>query len=140
MEPLKRDGFAAIQPPSDHPVFIHSRPWDEHLVGYGQSFFVAFPENAPYELAGRMLLASPYPAVYASVSADYTDKNHVVLINSDYDPVYADDMAWNTEEHEAQCAIGPVHLPRDQFVDESDYLAAKKALITSGYSLIEAEC
>ncbi len=59
MEPLTRDGFELIQPPQEHPIFIHSRPWDEHLVGYGQSFFVAFPENAPYELAGRLVLASP---------------------------------------------------------------------------------
>lgn len=140
MEPLTRDGFELIQPPQEHPIFIHSRPWDEHLVGYGQSFFVAFPETAPYELAGRLVLATPYASIYASVSADYTDKDQVVLVNAEYDPVYPDDLAWRTEEHEEKSEIGPVLLPRDQFVSDAEYLAAKSSLIKSGYSLIEPNC
>ena len=51
LETLERDGFSMILQPRDNPVFIHSRPWDEHLVGYGQSFFVSFPPDAPYVLA-----------------------------------------------------------------------------------------
>lgn len=136
-EPLQRDGFASIQPPSDYPVFIHSRPWDEHLVGYGQSFFVAFPESAPYELAGRMLLATPYASLYASISADYLDKNRVVLINADYDPVYPDDLAWLTEDRDKKGFIGPVMLPKDQFVDEVEFEAARASLINSGYTLLD---
>lgn len=135
---LERDGFSTILAPKDNPVFIHSRPWDEHLVGYGPSFFVSFPETAPYELAGRMLLASSYPSLYASISADYLDKNKVVLLNADHDPVYSDDLAWVTEERESKAAIGPVILMPDQFSEKSEYIAAKESLLISGYEVLDA--
>lgn len=135
LDTLDRDGFTSILHPRDNPVFIHSRPWDEHLVGYGQSFFVTFPPTAPYELAGSMLLASPYPSLYASVSADYLDKNKVVLVNADYDPVYCDDQAWETEACERKVAIGPLILVREQFADEADFELARKSLLFSGYHL-----
>lgn len=134
---LERDGFTMILQPRDNPVFIHSRPWDEHLVGYGQSFFVTFPINAPYELAGHMLLASPYPSLYASISADYLAQNKVVLINADHDPVYHDDLAWTDSEHEEKRPIGPMILMREQFSEDSDYMAAKESLITSGYDVLD---
>lgn len=136
LDALERDGFSMILQPRDNPVFIHSRPWDEHLVGYGQSFFVTFPQGSPYELEGRMLLASPYPSLYASISADYLDKNRVVLLNADYDPVYADDLAWTTPEHEIRRPIGQVIVIREQFSDEADYLAAKSSLVASGYDVL----
>ena len=135
---LERNGFATILSPKDNPVFIHSRPWDEHLVGYGQSFFVSFPEGAPYELAGRMLLASPYPSFYASVSADYIKRGGVILLNAEHEPVYPDDIAWVSEERDAKVSIGPLILMPDQFSEKSEYLAAKKALIDSGYELLNA--
>ena len=56
IDALSREGFTSIMQPRDNPVFIHSRPWDEHLISGAQSFFVTFPESAPYELAGRLLL------------------------------------------------------------------------------------
>lgn len=136
LDVLDRDGFTSILQPRDNPVFIHARPWDEHLVGYGQSFFVSFPQTAPYELAGSMLLATPYPSLYASISADYIDKNKVVLVNSDYDPVYCDDEAWETEARERKVGIGPMLLMREQFADEADYEAACKSLRVSGYQIV----
>lgn len=134
---LEREGFSTIMSPKNNPVFIHSRPWDEHLVGYGSSFFVSFPPDAPYELAGRMLLASPYPMLYTPVSADYIDKNKVVLVNAEHDPVYSDDLAWDTEDRLSKRPIGPVHLMRDQFSDESEYEQAKASLQASGYEIVD---
>lgn len=136
LETLERDGFSMILHPRDNPVFIHSRPWDEHLVGYGQSFFVSFPLDAPYELAGHMLLASPYASLYAQISADYLAKNQVVLLNAAHEPVYPDDLAWSTDERLEKRPIGPLILMREQFPDESDYLAAKGSLLNSGYEVI----
>ena len=136
LETLERDGFSMILQPRDNPVFIHSRPWDEHLVGYGQSFFVSFPPDAPYELAGCLLLASPYPSLYAQISSDYLDKNKVVLLNADHDPVYPDDLAWSTEDRQEKCSIGPLILMREQFCEDSDYLAAKGSLLNSGYEVL----
>ena len=47
IDALSREGFTSIMQPRDNPVFIHSRPWDEHLISGAQSFFVTFPESAP---------------------------------------------------------------------------------------------
>jgi hypothetical protein len=133
---LERDGFTPIFHPRDNPVFIHSRPWDEHLVSYGQSFFVTFPAKAPYELSGRMLLASSYPSLYAPISADYLAANRVVLINTDHEPVYPDDLAWLDSDHATKCSIGPVRLMREQFPDNDDYEDARATLIESGYEVL----
>ena len=134
--PLEREGFTRILEPMDSPVFIHSRAWDEHLVDYGPSFFVAFPASAPYELSGRMLLASSYPCMYASVSADYLDKDKVILLDAGHDPVYPDDLAWDTELQNEKRPIGPLVLMREQFSEESEYNAAKSSLILSGYEVL----
>lgn len=139
VETLERDGFSVVEQSLDNPVFIHSRPWDEHLVGYGQSFFVAFPHSAPYELSGKLLLASPYPSFYASVSADYLDKDKVVLVNSEHDLVYPDDLAWVTEDRDLKSAIGPVVLMKEQFFDNTEYEAAKDSLLVSGYQVFDAK-
>ena len=132
---LALDGFGHIAEPSDTPVFIHSRPWDEHMITQGQSFFVAFPGNAPYELAERMLLASPYPQFYAGVSADYLGAGRVVLIDSNHDPIYADDLAWDSASHQSKRSIGPVILPPEQFANQDEWQSAKDCLHRSGYSL-----
>ena len=136
---LESDGFSAILHPRDNPVFMHSRPWDEHLVGYGESFFVSFPSDAPYELAGQMLLATPYPMLYASISADYSSANQLVLINKDHDPVYADDLAWSDDGHTSKVSLGAVRLPREQFVGEHEYALAKQLLESSGYQVAASD-
>lgn len=132
---LERDGFTSILQPRDNPVFIHSRPWDEHLAGHGQSFFVTFPEDAPYELTGKLVLATPYPLFYTAVSADYLGENQVVLINGDHDPVYADDLAWCDEDHLHKRPIGALILLREQFFSADEYALAKRTLLASGYQL-----
>lgn len=133
---LERDGFTSILNPRDNPVFIHSRAWDEHLTGNLQSFFVNFPSSAPYELAGHMMLATPYPLLYASVSADYLGVDKVVVINKDHDPVYADDHAWTCEEHLVKAPIGPMYLLAEQFFSEDEFINAKRLLIASGYEVL----
>lgn len=136
---LESDGFAAILHPRDNPVFIHSRSWDEHLGGHGQSFFVSFPETAPYELAGQLLLATPYPLLYTSVSADYLGPNRVIVINQDHDPVYADDLAWSDENQIEKLPIGPVILLREQFSSEDEFSLAKRTLIASCYHIMNSD-
>lgn len=133
---LERDGFTSILNPRDNPVFIHSRAWDEHLTEKGQSFFVNFPLNAPYELAGHMLLATPYPLLYASVSADYLGADKVIVINKDHDPVYADDLAWRCENRLDKIPIGPLYLMAEQFFTEVEFMNAKRVLLASGYEVL----
>lgn len=133
---LASDGFLPVTGPGDAPVFIHSRPWDEHMTRHGQSFFVAFPDNAPYELAGQMFLASPYPQLYAGVSADYLGAGRVVLIDRHHDPIYPDDLAWTNPEHQAKQAIGPLILPPEQFANDAELQTAQDCLTRSGYNLL----
>jgi hypothetical protein len=130
-------GFPQVMQPSDLPVFIHSRPWDEHMTSHGQSFFVAFPGNAPYELAERMLLASPYPQFYAGVSADYLGAGRVVLIDSNHDPIYADDLAWDSSSHQSKLSIGPLILPPEQFASADEHQRAHDCLTRSGYVVLD---
>jgi hypothetical protein len=133
VDALKVDGFTAISPPEDSLVFVHSRPWDEHLVGYGQSFFVTFPDGAPYELAGKLFFASQNAYMYTSVSADYCLKNGVILLDAEHDPVYFDDLAWTDATHMSKASIGELILIREQFSDDSEYVSAKQSLLDSSY-------
>lgn len=137
IDALEREGFSSTAPTPESTVFIHSRPWDEHLVCYGQSFLVAFPADAPYELARHVLLASPYPSLYASISTDYMGQNKVVLLNAEHEPVYHDDLAWTSEDQRDKRVIGPVILMKAQFIDDIDYLEAKNSLLYSGYSVLD---
>lgn len=134
---LEREGFTAIQNLNNPlPIYIHSRPWDEHMVENGESFLVAFPSDAPYELAETMMVASPSASFYAPVSADYIVPNTVVLINSDHEPIYANDLVWSDVEQTSQVPLGGLHLIREQFADEAGYEHAKQALIASGYVVL----
>lgn len=130
-------GFPQVMQPSDLPVFIHSRPWDEHMTSHGQSFFVGFPETAPYELAGQMVLASPYPLFYAGVSSDYLGAGRVVLIDSNHDPIYFDDLAWDTIERQGKRGIGSLILPPEQFASADEHQRALDCLTGSGYTMLD---
>jgi len=132
---LEPQGFLSILHPRNNPVFIHSRPWDEHLVGGGRSFFVAFPENAPYEVLGQMMLATPYPLLYCPISADYLGKGKVVVLNNDLDPVYHDDFPWATQERLERVHIGAVIVVKEQFFSEEEYNSAIQTLLSSGYEV-----
>lgn len=130
-------GFAEVMQASDRPVFIHSRPWDEHMTSHGQSFFVGFPKTAPYELAGQMVLASPYPLFYAGVSSDYLGAGRMVLIDSNHDPIYFDDMAWDTIERLGKRGIGSLILPPEQFASADEHQRALDCLTGSGYTVLD---
>lgn len=130
-------GFAEVMQASDRPVFIHSRPWDEHMVSHGQSFFVGFPKTAPYELAGQMVLASPYPLFYAGVSSDYLGAGRVVLIDSNHDPIYFDDLAWDTSDRLGKRGIGSLILPPEQFASANEHQRAHDSLTRSGYVVLD---
>jgi hypothetical protein len=137
---LEREGFTSIPKlNSPLPIYIHSRPWDEHMVENGESFLVAFPSDAPFELAEALMVASPSASFYAPVSADYITPSTVVLINSDHEPIYANDMVWHDAEQTEQVPLGGLHLIREQFTDDAGYDQAKRALIDSGYVVLEAE-
>lgn len=130
---LSQEGYISVPGPGECPVFVHSRPWDEHLVAFGESFFVAFPEDAPYELAGTLQLASPYPQIYGGVSADYIVPGGVVLMDINHDPVYPDDLAWESPARLHKRPIGPVRVIEEQFCSQEGLQAAKRALQISGY-------
>jgi hypothetical protein len=132
---LNQEGYTSVTRPGEHAVFVHSRPWDEHLVTFGESFFVTFADGAPYELAGQLMLASPYPHFYGGVSADYIRRGAVVLLDANHDPVYPDDLAWESEEHLQRRPLGPVELIEEQFSSKAQMDAARRSLEASGYQL-----
>jgi hypothetical protein len=132
---LAKNGFIQIKEPSG-PVFYHSRAWDEHFIGGEGSFFVTFPTDAPWEVAGQMLLATSSPMLYALVSSDYTGEGKVVLINVEHEAVHHDDMAWSDEECTEKLPIGPLILNGEQFFDNTQFQRAKDALIRSGYKVL----
>jgi hypothetical protein len=110
------------------------------MTAGGLSFLVTFPHDAPYELANKLVLASPRAWLYTQISADSVFKGGVVLVNDDFDAVYDDDLAWLDADHKHQVPIGPVLLPAEQFADQEEYEQAKASLIASGYSVrLEAQ-
>lgn len=134
---LANYGFTPITSPDHSPVYTHPRAWDEHLNGGIRSFFVTFPEDAPYELAGKLLFATSRPQNYATVNADYIGRNKVIIITDAHEPVYYDDLAWEDSTHAGMKPIGPVTLIPDQFSCEKEYELAIKVLTYSGYSVQE---
>ena len=137
---LENDGFTVILDPRNNPVFVHSRPWDEHLIQSNFSFFVGFPSDAPYELAERLVLACNYAPLFAAVSADYVANDKVVLINEKHEAIYPDDMAWDSDEHTHKRPVGQLILIKDQFLDFDDYAFAQDVLLKSGYQILEDAC
>lgn len=136
---LDAAGFPCVMHPRNNAVFVHSRPWDEHLIEGGESYFVTFPSDAPYELAGGLFLATANPLLYAAVSADYVGEGRLTIINSDHEPVYFDDEAWVDEHHKERAHIGPVLLIKNQFPTIQGYENACRLLAQSGYELAHEE-
>lgn len=134
---LEKDGFSCLMEPKQNPVFMHARPWDEHLTHpeQGQSFFVTFPDDAPYEIANALVLASKNASLYSLVSGNYLGDGKVVMVNNDHDLIYPDDLAWNDDSHSEKRPIGEVVLIREQFCCESEYLSALASLAKSGYDI-----
>lgn len=135
LKPLEQDGFSCILDPKQNPVFLHARPWDEHLSHpeQAQSFFVTFPDDAPYEIANQLFLASRNPALYSLVSEEYLGDGKVVVVNNEHELIYPDDQAWIDDGHEEKKPIGNCELIRDQFCCEQEYNNALNVLINSGY-------
>jgi len=132
---LEKDGFSCVMEPKQNPVFNHARPWDEHLTNpdQTQSFFVTFPDDAPYEIANSLFLASRNPSLYSLVSENYLGENKVVIVNNDHDLIYPDDVAWVDNTHAEKKPIGSVELIRDQFCCEQEYVDALNILMKSVY-------
>ena len=131
---LAENGFMPIEP-GEESVYFHSRPWDEHQTRNTTSFFVTFPETAPYELRGEFILATTCPNFYSSVSADHLYDGPLLLLNKDHEPIYSTDRAWHSEEHEEMVPIGEVIVPIQQFADPSEFELACRLLTQSGYLL-----
>ncbi len=134
---LAQNGFEPIEP-GDEPVYIHSRPWDEHQMLSTTSFFVTFPKSAPYELQGEMVLATTCPNYYSSVSADHLYDGPILLLNKDHEPIYATDQAWRSEEHDEMVPIGGIIIPIQQFSNLDQLDAACQLLTKSGYTLFDS--
>jgi hypothetical protein len=137
LKALEQDGFSCVMEPRMNPVFVHARPWDEHLThpDQAQSFFVTFPDDAPYEIANQLFLASRNPSVYALVRGDYLGDGKVIVVNNDHDLIYPDDEAWIDDSHDKKKPIGNIELIRDQFCCEQEYSDALVVLTTSGYKV-----
>lgn len=137
LKSLENDGFSCLMHPKQNPVFVHARPWDEHLThpDQAQSFFVTFPEDAPYEIANQFLLASRNPTIYSMVHSDFLSENKVIVINKDHELIYPDDEAWTDDSHSEKKPIGYIEPIRDQFCSEVDYANALTILAESGYEV-----
>jgi hypothetical protein len=134
---LAQNGFVPIEPEDEH-VYFHSRPWDEHQMLNTTSFFVTFPESAPYELRGELILATTCPNYYSSVSADHLYDGPLLLLNKDHEPIYSTDQAWRNEEHEEMIPIGGLIVPIQQFSNLAQLDAACLLLAKSGYNLFDS--
>ncbi len=138
LEPaLKAEGFVFIQEPSGG-VFWHPRYWNEQTTPSARSFFVEFPDSAPYELAGEIILATNYPGFFAPVPDEYFSSQKLLLLNANHEPIYPSDLAWDSDEQNSQLELGPVKVIKRQFATEDQYLAAKFFLADSGYLVCEA--
>lgn len=141
---LEKDGFSPVVPAQGEAIFVHARPWDEHLthVDHLQSFFVTFPSDAPYEIANRLFLASRNASLYSMVAEGYLGGGKVIIITNDHDLIYPEDDAWIDDTHTATKHIGRVELIREQFCGETEYAEALAVLTASGYEVpvVEPNC
>lgn len=114
-------------------VFWHSRQWDEHLTAFADSFFVTFPRSAGMEVAGKIVLATNYPALFALISDEDINSRAFLLVTGDHEVIYPDDKLWVDMGSNEKIALGPVTIIEDQFSSEAQLLKAKNNLISSGY-------
>lgn len=116
-------------------VYIHARPWDEHLTKSNKSFFVTFTDDSPEPLAGNLFLATNYPSYYAMMAIEYVGLNKFVLINEEHDPIYPDDELVLSDEGD-KSPIGTVEVIREQFHSDESYESARQFLKKSGYAVL----
>ncbi len=129
---LNKVGFCAAQE-DGRTVFWHSRQWDEHLTAFADSFFVTFPRSASSEVAGKIVLATNYPALFALISQDDINSRAFLLVTGNHEVIYPDDKLWLNEDSDRKVALGPVTIIEDQFSSEAQFTKAKSNLISSGY-------
>ena len=136
---LEGGGYSFLPRPRNSSIFVFFRAWDEYLLNDGESFLVFFPESAAYELRNKVFLATPYPMYYAAISKSYEGGvGKVLLINEEHEPMYADDLVWKDAEQTEKMELGKLHLVKEQFPSEFEYLKAKESLLASGYSVGDA--
>jgi hypothetical protein len=133
---LKNNGFKIVDEAIDK-VFWHARRWDEHLAAHSQSFFVTFPDTASPEIAGQVFFATNYPALFAIVSTENLPQNGLLLINSEHEVIYPDDLVWSDETCSEYIPIGPMVLIENQFANESEINQAKRDLLISGFDIFK---
>ena len=129
---LSKVGFASAQE-DGRTVFWHSRQWDEHLTAFADSFFVTFPREAPMEVAGKVVLATNYPALFALISDEDINSRAFLLVTGDHEVIYPDDKLWVDMDSDVKIGLGPVTIIEDQFSNEAQFQKAKQNLISSGY-------
>lgn len=132
---LREAGYSvAMSPIGD--VFWNPRHWNEHTIPGARSFFVTFPEDAPYEVSNEIFVATTYPGLYAVVPNEYFGGQKLLLLNANNEPVFPDDAVWSKEDSTDQLPLGAVSILRDQFSDESELEEARNALRESGYEVL----
>jgi len=139
---LEASGFVAVDESAmteDDCVYVHGRAWDEHLAVGQHTFFVAFPEDAPFELASKIHLATTKPNMFALVSENKEWMSELALINDNHEVIYSTDTAYVTEQGDERVPIGPVLLPLEQFHSEQEIQEAKRLLLESGFVLANDE-
>ena len=136
---LGTGGYTFLPRPRHSNIFVFFRAWDEYSLNDGESFLVFFPKSAAYELRNKVFLATPYPMYYTAVSASYEGGGgRVLLINEEHEPMYPDDLVWTDAEQTSKMALGELHLVKEQFPSEAEYLKAKETLLASGYLVGDA--
>ena len=138
---LESGGYSFLPRPRNSNIFVFFRAWDEYLLNDGESCLVYFPESAAYELRNKVFLATPYPMYYAAINKSYQGGvGRLLLINEEHEPMYPDDLVWKDEEQTSKIELGKLHLVKEQFPSEFEYLKAKECLLASNYSIGDAPC
>lgn len=131
---LVTEGFVFVaEVANNENVFWHPRYWNEHLTPTSRSFFVVFPDSAPYELAGEIVLATNYPSLFALVPNEYINGNKMLLLNSNHEPIYPDDLAYGSLDGDVCLPLGPVAVVAEQFATQDDIEVAQQHLVESGF-------
>lgn len=117
-------------------VFWNPRHWNEHTISTAKSFFVTFPEDAPYEVANEIFVATSYPGLFAVVPNEYFGGQKLLLLNANNEPVFPGDTVWSQESTIDQIPLGAVNVLHEQFSAESELEEARNALRESGYEVL----
>jgi hypothetical protein len=129
--------YETVQDAGENLTFSFFRAWDESILGDGESFLVAFDGDAPFELQNKVVLATPYPLLYASVIDLYPcGGGRLLLLNDEHDPIYFDDYVWKDEEQTEKVKLPALTVLQNQFPSVEDYDNAVMRLKASGYKVV----